>query len=393
MDPTTELLMMGAAGPSGPPNPGTISDPGNFMIVPWSSSIGNSPNQFKYVNLTTNAVAYTITRSITSPSYPMRFGALLVEIDIGGNYTVRGITNNYLYSSGNISSVLGYAPVYNFDVIKISSTRFAMMFYKIAGGVTLRLADFSVNTTTGALTLQTDGGVYSVVDSGGSAYSCPRMGGQATFDSNAILSAPITTVGFQSYYSYSGSTQTLYGIATITGGTVSTPYSTINSDNFSRPYCATGDNGYCQISDIDGGNYNIFSGTSGLGSWFSSSAPYDTSTPATAIRGTSGAFMAFGIDYFNAPTSYYKAKKCSGPGSAFTPSLTFGTTKIHNVLQTTKAGCALAYADSAYSSNELQIYKYTNSTDTWSGHIITEGGSNITGTVNLNNVCKKPTNY
>ena len=366
MQSTAQRLMAGAAGKK---SSLFASDPGVYAYVPYSAT-DSTYTSLLLLNTTTGAVDSTIT-AIASPSSVriIRFGQYVLQANVH-NYntdTIRDALTNTLTASGTFPTAVN-------DVVKFQSDKLAVLYMS---SNTIKIGTYSVSSTLSSI------GDFSLATMSDyrSGYSSPQFGAQITMNSNAVFSSYSGILGLACVESYIGGATVTY-FATISLNSAGTSASVSNSfttsDNFSRPVCASGDNGYCLVSKMDMGSSYIFNGSTVTGN-VNTYGNENTNYAPAAIHGASGQYM---LD-----TVSNSVRKLTTSGHTTSLSLpsspTYGRT-----IQTIKNGCVLIY------SNAGAIYyrTYNRSSDTWSSELSISGYSS--GYVNRTSaVVKKVMNY
>lgn len=387
------ILAATGGGVSGPPE---LIDPGRYFVVPYNTSFSQSANQLLFVTnedpTYTAKVVYRVTVDfVNNAMYTMRFGSFVVQIRTSGAGSVRGITDNTVYGNFDIFTLSGEAAYSSVDVLKRSSTQFIVAYGR--SGFTFSILVFNVDLATGAVSFVANHNIAAILSLGGQTYNSPRIGGGGNFDGNGLLSQAITTFGYQTFYSYTGPTETRYGVFTLNAaGTSATEASGItNSDNFSRPRCGTGDQGYYIISNMDGSSYYSSTSTS-VQVPSTTSSTFDNAYPHQPFVGVLGTntFASYGPNYNNSPNYPPVLSRNTSPSSAFSSVVTFpSNTAVDNrsvALQSFKGGFMFTYTD-ADNANRMTRYRYNGGSLTQqyvydeNGNIITGGSVNGNATV------------
>jgi hypothetical protein len=365
---------------------------GKYAVVPYHSSLNTSPNTFLMLNTDTSVVDYSVTFDTTGLSNTgnlriLRFGNFLITVDIYGNYVSRNILTNT--SAGNGALGVGAGTTGQGDAIKFGTDKLAFI-YGVASSNTIQVKTYNV---VNGVPSQISSFTIASVAEFREGFSSPQVGAQVTLNADAVFSSFQGRFAFNAVYSWigNGPTVSYYAVASLNAAGTSCSISSAFTDgnNFSRPVGASGDNGYCLISQMDMGSVAIQNGAS-VGSFVNGGGNGSTSYAPCAIHGSSGEYM---IDNTNYNYGMVATKlTTSGTSTSLTISTSgqygFGSFNSYGTMQTIKGGCVWVYSDDNVG---LRYRKYTRSSDTWSGATAITGYSS--GSVNYNKNVKKVNNY
>ncbi len=272
MDPNVLNLIQGAAGAAGGIDYAgyDVNKAGEYLIVPFS---GHGTYDILFIDSTTGEVEECIPDvGYRSKNRIFRFGTNILFMNYYGHWELWSALTLAQLASGSVKTPFGWT--FLCDQVKIDNDKILVVGWEnVSGNTTCEAYTFYVDTGTTlnysglqqitsntATNMGVRNSTYGMIDN-------PVIGGQASINSNTgILSTPVGTIGTKAPNNGS-SAPAARGSMTVSnaGQTISFNGSTNYNSNYSRPVAATGGNGYCLISGMDGSYVHIFSG-SGPGS-------------------------------------------------------------------------------------------------------------------------------
>ena len=323
-----------------------VNKAGEYLIVPWNGST----HDLLFIDSTTGEVEECIP-NFGYGGRLYRFGTNILKMDYMSNWTLWSALTLQQLASGYISG--------NFytDQVKFASDKILTLGWHGVSGSTQCTA-YTHSVSDSGLTqinayANNSMGVYN------STYGMinnPVIGGQASINQNTgILSAPIGTIGTKAPNNGS-SAPAARGSITVnsSGTTIGFNGSTNYNSNFSRPVAATGGNGYCLISGMDGAEVHIFSG-SGPGSQVPGNGVHHPPTNGFSPAAILGVSHWLTIKHSSWPNYTYSAAviNSNGISSTFNPPNGSGGQTV----QSLPNGAAVVYVD----GTEVKFKKYLSS--------------------------------
>ena len=364
-----------------------------YAIIPIATASGNTKySQYKFFNLGTLAIDYTLTSSIgaSNSGSIIRFGnnfILEYQIRNSGAYWVKNFTTGSTISSGTFTVTNGSIGN-GFDIIKFATDKFGIL-YKYTNR--FYLDTYSFNTTTGAISAKIASIDYGALATDSSSGTGSPMGAASVnIDINAQVTSYNGIFAFTGIDAGSGVYPGVNVVATISldGTTGSVLSSASNGVNYSRPSATVGANGRIWLGIFDSTYYRIVDNTgaystSGLIS--SSGSPGFTSQNATPILGTNN-FMYPTQTYNDATMSMRLMTSTSYTSTSIANVLPWATVTFPWTLQAAPNGCIFIYSDT---SNTVSYIRYDGSS--WSSPIVLTSLGSVT--VNAGNQCIRIYNF
>ena len=356
-----------------------------YAIIPVATTTGATTyTQYKFLNLGTYAIDYTVTSSASTGgnfTNLIRFGLNFIleyRCFTNGAYWVKNITTNTTTASGTFTTTYGTIGV-GFDVIKFAGDKFGILYKNTTH---MYLDTYTLNTTTGVISSKIatiDYGVLAADSSGG--IQTPVGAASANISSTGVISSYNNLFFMFGAYQGSGSYPGFTAVGSIaadgtSGSLISTTGS--NSTNYSRPSAGMGANGRVFIGLFDVGAYRIIDNT----------GTYVTSgnvSPGPGHGGLTGLAPApiLGTDNFMQPYQDYGTatmilRLVTTTGYSVSNTLTNAllaraTSSFAWTLQAAPNGCIFIYTDS---SNTVSYTRYDGST--WSSPAVLSSLGSVT---------------
>jgi len=253
MDPNSRNVLLGASGASA--SGYDTNKTGKYLIVPYyHSTIGH---RLLFVDSDTGDVDTVIPYTTHSKIY--RFGTNILTTTDGQSYSLRSILTGQEIASGSFGTS-GYVK----DELKFGSDKLLMLGWSTYGSTTATAYTFTVdNSGVSQITSATSNSMGTYNSTYG-MISNPVLGGQASINSTTGILSSMATIGTKAPYDNSANADAARGSMSVTSDGTSITFngSVLDATNYSRPIAATGSNGYCLISGMDGSDVRIFSGAS-----------------------------------------------------------------------------------------------------------------------------------
>lgn len=378
MDPNSRNVLLGASGAAGYPGYDT-NKTGKYLIVPYyHSTIGY---RLLFVDSDTGDVDSVISYTTNSKIY--RFGTNILTVSSNASYSLRSILTGQVIASGYLAG----GGLYQCDELKFGSDKLLTLGWDTYGSSTATAYTFTVNdsgvtqiTSATSTSMGTYNSTYGMI-------SNPVLGGQAYIDSTTGILSSMATIGTKAPYDNLSSARATRGSMSVTsdGTSISFGGSAVDQNsNYSRPIAGTGSNGYCLVSDIDGSDVRIFSGSQ-HGSYtglISVNAPPSTNfSPAPLLSTT--AWVTIRTNYTN---YYFTYVNTGGISDLFTlPNGSSGA-----MVQSIPGGAAVVYEN----GSSILFRKYLVSGGLQSAVTVNKlPGPVAAGSVNNGFMHKKIINY
>jgi hypothetical protein len=283
MDPNTTRILMAAGGKRPAPVPwDNVGNAGYYMMVPYTVAS-------TYKILVVNTQNFTVEKIIDCDYFNKtrfyRFGSNILQTQYGNTfYKIYSIQTGAIVSEGNFPG-----PIYA-DELKFASDKLLRLGWTTSGqpeavAYTFTVDDLGVTQITSATTTSMGNynSFYGMINN-------PVIAGQANISNSTGLLTSMGTIGTKAPYDNSSSAAGARGTMTVnsSGTTITFNGSSSDNSNYSRPIAATGSNGYCLISGIDGYDTRVFSGTAdgGFGN-VTSQPPATNFSPAAVLNSNS----------------------------------------------------------------------------------------------------------
>ena len=295
MDPNSRNVLLGASGAAGYPGYDT-NKTGKYLIVPYyHSTIGY---RLLFVDSDTGDVDSVISYATHSKIY--RFGTNILTANDAQSYSLRSILTGQVIASGSFGSA-GYVK----DELKFGSDKLLMLGWNTSGSSAATAYTFTVNdsgvtqiTSATSTSMGTYNSTYGMI-------SNPVLGGQAYINSTTGILSSMATIGTKAPYDNLSSARAARGSMSVTSNGTSITFngSSLDDGNYSRPIAATGSNGYCLVSGMDGSDVRIFSGAShGSYTGAINAPPVNNFSPAPLLSTT--AWLTIRTNYTNYYATY-----------------------------------------------------------------------------------------
>jgi hypothetical protein len=355
-----------------------------YAIIPVATTTGATTyTQYKFLNLGTYAIDYTVTSSASSSgnwTHLIRFGENFIleyRCFTLGAYWVKNITTGSTTASGTFTTTYGSIGS-GFDVVKFASDKFGILYKNTTH---MYLDTYTLNTTTGVVSSKIatiDYGVLAADSATGT--QSPVGAASANISSSGVINSYNNLFGMVGIYQSAGSYPGFYAVASISSdGTTGSVISTTGSNgvNYSRPSAAMGPNGRLWLGIFDTGSYRIVDNTGAYvtsGDISGGSNNNYTGLAPAAILNTNN----FMFPYQNYGTATMTLRLMNSTAYSTSNTLTdallpWATTQFPWTLQAAPNGCIFIYTNS---SNTVSYTRYDGST--WSSPAVLSSLGSVT---------------
>ena len=376
------LVGFKGSGSQFPPLPGyDVNKAGSYLMVPFRGP--SNQNDLLFIDSNTGKVEERIV-NIGYGGELYRFGTNILNLSYSSTWELWSALTLQKIATGTIAS--------NFysDGLKFASDKI----------LTFGLTNTSGNSTSTAYTHSVSNSGLSQIASNtatnmgirNSTYGLiqnPVIGGQASINSSTGILSSMGTIGTKAPNNGS-SAHALRGSMTVNSSGTSIGFNGANNDpnNYSRPVAATGGNGNCLVSGMDGSQVHIFSGNS-HGSQISGnglhSPPTTTFSPAAVLGSNAWLSVA---NIYSGSTPY---PNCVVVTTGGTSSLFVVPNSTSSSVQSIPGGAAIVYV----SGNDIKFRKYLSSGGLQSEVTVTDVPMTVSSSnaVNPGHAFKKIINY
>jgi hypothetical protein len=346
-----------------------VNKAGEYLIVPFSSG---SNNDLLFIDSTTGEVEERIP-NIGYSGHLYRFGTNILNMSSNSSWELWSALTLQKIATGQI------ATNFTADSVKFASDKILTLGWENTSGNTTATA-YTHSVSNSGLT-QIASNTATNMGVRNSTYGMignPVIAGQATINSSTGILSSMGTIGTKAP-NEGTSAPSARGSMTVnsSGTTIGFNGSTNFNPNYSRPIAATGGNGYCLITGMDGTLVHIFTGN-GPGTAITGNGlfnpPVNGFSPAAVLGTNTWITIRDPIADGNPKCSLMSS---SGFSDLFTPpQFSYGMT-----VQSIPGGAAFVYIE----SGQVKIRKYLASGGLQTPIVVTLLPGTITNVSRINN--------